>query len=253
MDATNQRIQACSNLVDRKKAAEIAAFSKTMKSELDALRLGLDRLNNQMPRIQNSVSKSNPDCGLDPQMESLITMFANRTEEIYSEAGECCINMKEFESSIQEAKYTGYFLSLTDSVIGYASSHSPDTRRRRILDSASAIQRDAYDGFKKKDMARAIALTREAYFLVSGVSATLVSSDDINKQYKELTGQIDATRMMVTASTPEKAKVLFRLAKEKAQKADSSMKAGNLNGAQKEIDIGSLLIAKTLNATQAEK
>jgi hypothetical protein len=251
-----KRITSYAHHSKSKSKNEIDTFVKEMKKKLNIVNGSIDQLDNTIEQIQTAVSKSSPELGLDPQMEPLISAFINNVEDRYNKINDCIAQIKNFEAELFDAENVEILLSLTDSSIAQAeklfNKNRPTKNEARSITSAKKLQKEAYASLKNNKKDRAAKLTSESYYSIIYLTPSTKSSPGLDEQYEGLVKSYLDTEKLLPFAKGKKAGVLFSLSEKHLKNAIAFMKEENDTEAQKEIDICSLLITKTVKTIMAE-
>lgn len=227
-----------------------------MKKKLNIVNGSIDQLDNTIEQIQTAVSKSSPELGLDPQMEPLISAFINDVEDRYNKINDCIAQIKNFEAELFDAENVEILLGLTDSSIAQVEKlfdkNKPNKNEAKAIKSAKRLQKEAYTALKSNKKDHAATLTSESYYSIINLIPSTKPSPGVDKQYEDLVQSYLDTEKLLPFAKGKKAGVLYSLSEEHLKKAIGFMKEGNDLEAQKEIDICSLLITKTVKTIMAE-
>ncbi len=231
-------------------------FISTMTGKNNNLKRSISRIKNSIGQIDNTVSKSSPDVGLDPQMEPLITSFVSSVDDSYNEINDYIAQIKAFETTLLSDKIVKILLTSTDSVIAlvtsYLSKSQVDKKDYKSLSRAQKLQKEAYTAFQINKRKQAAKLTNEAYYSVIDIVPAGVSSEDIEAQYNELINQLITTEELLQNSENKKAHIMYNVAMGRAKKVNTCRKEGELTAAQKELTISGHLIVKIIRMLDAE-
>ncbi len=251
-----ERLDIYTSHAKEREKKEIKNFIFDMTRRNALVNRSITRLENSIGQIDNAVSKSSPDVGLDPQMEPLITSFVSSVDDSYNEVNDYIAQIKAFETTLLSEKIVRILLISTDSVIALVTSHlsnsQADKKDYKSLTRAQKTQKEAYTAFQANKRKRAAKLTNEAYYSVIDIVPTGVSIEDIEAQYDELINQLIATEELLQNSENKKAHIMYDVAMNRAKKVNTCRKEGELTGAQKELTISGHLIVKIVRMLEVE-
>ncbi len=242
--------------VSEEKRKEIDEFIHEIGESRQWLLVRIDHISESIHEIENTISKSNPELSVDPQMEPLITLFVGDVEDVYSRMNESIARIKEFESTMFDVSNVSATLALTDSVISQMS-RSPagtpaDESDSAKLDNARELQKKAWEESLAGEKKLAVKLSREAYNSVIDLFPVVQPASDMRTQYEMLKKQIVCTEELMEDPVNERIALLFSLAEEHVKNAGKFMQKQKTTSAQKELDISSVLITKVAKLLMKE-
>ncbi len=256
MDKALNRIVSFTQQTKKKNRNEVDLFVKEMKKQLQLVTSSVTKLENSIEPIETAISKSSPELGLDQQMEPLISAYINNVEDRYNRINECIAEIKNFEKKLFEAGNIEVLLSLTDSSIAQVEKafNNKNMKRseKKILSNAQKLQQEAYEAFKSNKKTKAATLTSESYYSIINLSPAQKSSPKVDEQYESLVKNFLDTEKILHHAKSKKPSILYNLAEEHLKKAIAFIKEQKELEAQKEIDLCSHLITKTVKTVMAE-
>jgi len=235
----------------------IALFTQEMQKKLAICNRSIVRLEDRVDRIKEVIDKSNPDIGLDPQMEPMVTSFVSSVEDINNEITNALSRVKEFETTLQTDANIQFLLSSTDSIITrrapIKNEASADTRDVKVLTRVQELQKEAYSAYKKGNTKQAVKLTNEAYYLLIDITPAELSAVPFEEQYSGLINQLIAAEKLVQNSDNKKVSTMYHIAEKRVIEANSYKKEGEIAAAQKELTTSGYLITKIMQILAAEE
>lgn len=245
-----ERVASYRNNAPKRKKDKIDFFIAEIVASDKRLQILIERARGRIDQIEKSISKSNPDIGLDPQMEPLITTFVENVENIFNGYNDNLADVKEFESEIVDVEAVPQMLVSTDSLIRSVDKIS--TEKNKIIVKAKKTQKRAHEEFDKGLIKNAAKLTNDAYYLLFQLAEDASEvKNNVDHQYSQLIEELINIEADIEAD--ELKSLFYSLAEEHTKKAYQFLQDGNIMMSQKEIDLSNILLLKIYNCKDCEK
>ena len=253
MESTLDKLAIYKRNANSKTNSDIDNFISKKNNVKVNIKSQINQILTKIPQVEDAISKSSPEMGLDPQMEPLVTSFVSDVEDTYNELNDQILIIKEFEMKLLSFADTKQILHLTDSTIEAVSKLYDDPNKNVALKKAKEIQKKAYNAFSSHKNDVATKLSTDAYYSVIDQLPSITVMQDLTERLNGLVDRITELsevienaeiNQLLEANEAARLKKLITVSEQHISTANTFIQNDNGTSAKKELAISDLLVDK---------